>query len=799
MPKRSRIYYVGQWFSTLFRAIGALFYLPNVKNAFRSVTKNWKEYSCFYLAALVMCAGFWTVALSADSNLHEARERVEEAYDYHMEVAVLDNEQYANLDALLQYEQTRENEYIDSFSWVNEGKPLADGTYSVHILLTDTYGLEVSRAAVEAEVLGKISTGRREVRMSPLYTFDSDFRVPYTVQFWAMTLAWLCLSVLMMVVLFLIRLDHFRFIYGVYMTCGADFPKLVGAAGGELMAITAITWIPGSLAGIGVTLAMLTSRGVGLYVSPLGIGTVLVGSLLAVIMAVWVPMRRMSRRPPVRHLVTGDNGGLVSSPRRSFFMVGAGFPGRYEMYGFWRMRKYYLRLVLSAVLFASLFVSGLYIAEMETFHNELDPREYVVAYRPESYYVFQNAILGDETGDDESDESAPVWTVLPEEAAMVREDADLFLSELEAIPGVSHAEWAVTMTGGYAQDHLLLTSEQLWHANQYVVGSEERAADGYRWATNNYTYTAVDKTWIDNITRNGLGTFDGDPYAVLEKENHLILTEDIFNEETFRFKPGDTVVVAVCTKGGMLPIVTDPLQHLRDQIKLYTFRYETYTVAAVLRDTRSEVNVTLGVTYEDYAALTETVPLRDELTVYMENGTDLATVREADPQIRLLLRSFKDWTVTPTGHYFDTQVRSLKNDGGVILTLAACLLLISPMVWYFSQLMFYRKRRHEFALLSAMGAPGRSIAKLHRLAGGVLSGAAFLVTVGLTLLCNYVVYFTVGTLLPKLGLTESVHYVFHLSLPALVACVVVSVLCGFLSCELPYRLYARRSPEDDKL
>ena len=113
------------------------------------------------------------------------------------------------------------------------------------------------------------------------------------------------------------------------------------------------------------------------------------------------------------------------------------------------------------------------------------------------------------------------------------------------------------------------------------------------------------------------------------------------------------------------------------------------------------------------------------------------------------------------------------------------------MVWYFSQIMFYRKRRNEFAVLHALGAPDDAFAKIHRLAGGVLSGVAFFVTILVSLLCNYLVFFTVNTLLPWLHLTESIRYEFTLSIPARISCVLVSVLCGFLSCELPYRLYTK--------
>ena len=321
--------------------------------------------------------------------------------------------------------------------------------------------------------------------------------------------------------------------------------------------------------------------------------------------------------------------------------------------------------------------------------------------------------------------------------------------------------------------------------------SKERESEGFRYAANNYSYAVVDQLWIDNIIRNGLGTFEGDPYSVLTTPNGVIISEDIFNKKTYDFKPGDKIVVAVCEEAVPLPVVSDPRELLRRQIEYFKFRYETFTVCAVVSGLNTEDTITFGVTDDYYTALTGRPSSRTELKIYMEAGTDMDTVSAAEGQLRKAVSSFADWLVTPTGNYFETSIKSLKNDSAVILTLAACLLVISPMVWYFSQIMFYRKRRNEFAVLHALGAPDSAFAKLHRLAGGVLSAAAFLVTILLSLLCNYLVYYVVGTLLPWLHLTESLHYKFRLSLPALIACILVSVLCGFLSCELPYRLYTK--------
>ena len=238
-------------------------------------------------------------------------------------------------------------------------------------------------------------------------------------------------------------------------------------------------------------------------------------------------------------------------------------------------------------------------------------------------------------------------------------------------------------------------------------------------------------------------------------------------------------------------MIFDPMELLRQQVKIFKFRYETFTVCAVVKGLDSEDGILFGVGDATYTALTGRPSSRTELKVYMEAGTDMDTVRAAEDQLRKTVSSFKDWLVTPTGNYFESGIKSLKNDSAVILTLAVCLLLISPMVWYFSQIMFYRKRRNEFAVLHALGAPDDAFAKLHRLAGGVLSAAAFLITIAVSLLCNYLVYFCINTLLPWLHITESVRYEFSLSLPALIACVVISAVCGFLSCELPYRMFTK--------
>ncbi len=791
MPRKSRLKRLGAWLGTTFSAVAALLYPPNIRNAFKQVTKNGREYICFYLATLLMGAGFWTVTLCNESNLVEARARVEAAYDYHVEVTVPDNETYANLDNALTLAMDRDNRNLADFYWAYDEKPLPDGSYVARLTLHDVDGLAPSLAEFKKDVLADVPHG--EIRTSPLYSFEDDFQIPYNTQLWLSVGAWFLFAVFTLLVLFLIRLDHFRFVYGVYMTYGADFPKLMGAAGGELGTITALTALPAALIGGGIAAALYIPSGVGLHLTVRAVLLPVIGSLLAVFCAVWFPVRRMSGQPPVKHLAGEDNTSLVSSPRRSFYIFGERFPGKYELYAFWRMRRYYLRLVLSAVLFAAVFVTGLYGADLVKTHNETAPTEYLLTFDDLLAEPSSASETETDTGDAEAETEPPSEPPVDDEyAALLWGDLPLVIDDIDAIPGVSHVEWEASLAGGYTASHILMKPGQLYASGRYTVSSDERASEGFRWAANNYAYTAIDETWIAHRIKHGLCTFDGDPYDALTKEKHIIISEDIYNKKTYDFKPGDTVMVAVCEEVVFTQLVTDTKELLRGQIRANKFRYETYTVAAVMRGMDSEDTITFGVPYGEYTLLTGTPPSRGEIAVCMERGTDLDTVRAAEGELRRILFPLGGWTVTPTGNFFDAEVRALKNDRAVILTLAACLLLISPMVWYFSQILFYRKRRREFTVLRALGAPDGAFSRLYRVAGGVLSGCAFLMTVLLSLLLNYGVYILLNNLLPMMHLTESIHYDFGLSLPALIACVAVSVLCGYLSCELPYRLYTKR-------
>lgn len=783
MATYPRLRKIGRWLSVTTRGIGAVFHPKNLKNAFKTVLFSFKEYLCFFIALFVVQAGFLTVSLMTDTNLAHAEDTVRAEYSHHVEVVGLDQEQKVNLQYTLDLAITRLDDYLVFASFYEE----SPGVWVAKLTLDESKDLSAGLTHIKRQMLSEITQDGWVVRTTPLFTCHNDYIVPYNLTFWAVSLLWLLLSVAVLWVLYRIRVNHFKFTYGIYMACGAGFPKLYGTAGGELFTISCLTMLPAVLAGGGVTAGLYLMRGITPSISARTVIGFLLFNLLTVLVSVYVPMRRMAVKAPVTLLRSVDNGSLVVSPNRSFRMFGEGYPVKYELFGMWRLRKYYAGLLISAVLFSAMFVSGLYIADLEKYHDTIDPYEYTVRYGTLKIEA-EEELETDENGD----EILPEPTYTDEEIEMIRTDLDIFLDEINAVSGVSYVDWSVITTGGSKQSHLLLKPIQVSGGTQSLLPSEERASEGYTHAMREYEYTAFDKAYIDTLIDHGLCTFEGDPYRLLTEEKMVIISEDANNSAYYNFSPGDKVMVAVFEKlNSPIEMTFDVKDLLRQQIKNCDFRYVEYTVCAVMRGRASDENITFGVTFEDYAELTGDLPVRDYLKVYMEDGTDYDTVEAAEGKIRQAISGCAGWLVEPTGHYFKTHIDGMKEDRGMILILSTLLLAVSPLVWFFSQVMYYRKRRNEFNILLALGAQRSSIGKLHRLTGGVLSGLAFLVTALLSYLCNSLVHLLINTLLPKFGLIENVYYAFEMSLPALVLCLVASVACGFLSCELPYRLFGR--------
>ena len=84
------------------------------------------------------------------------------------------------------------------------------------------------------------------------------------------------------------------------------------------------------------------------------------------------------------------------------------------------------------------------------------------------------------------------------------------------------------------------------------------------------------------------------------------------------------------------------------------------------------------------------------------------------------------------------------------------------------------------------GAVERDIKRLYGFAGLILSAVAIVFTIVLGYFSVYGVYKLCNNVLVKYGMVSGTKYEFYMSIPALIACIAVSVVCGFLSSYIPY-------------
>ena len=107
----------------------------------------------------------------------------------------------------------------------------------------------------------------------------------------ALTVLSFAVSVFLLVSVYSVRISHYRFMYGVYMTCGAGYAKLVGTAIFEMVTVFVLTLIPSVLLSM---IAVFTIFSQTVMTVHFGIHMILLAVVLSagvILCAVGVPMK----------------------------------------------------------------------------------------------------------------------------------------------------------------------------------------------------------------------------------------------------------------------------------------------------------------------------------------------------------------------------------------------------------------------------------------------------------------------------------------------------------------------------
>ncbi|MBQ8276458.1 MAG: ABC transporter permease [Clostridia bacterium] len=746
----------------------------NISRAYKSIRFNWRQYASFFAAIFLMQSFFWLVMLTRDAQAAQLRKNAEENYDYHIAVSGLSageairlqNNSFTVFTSDKVYEVLRTEETHDAYGGVTHtaylelaGDEPEDRLQSfVRKYINPILAESANPARIRVEYAPSITLGEDIAALGPAY--------------YSILAIFALVSILVLMLLYNIRINHFKFMYGIYMAFGADYKKLISTAIWELITVSLLTLAPALVFAALIRLILSLMLGGSFSVSLGGIVVVFVLNLAVISAAVALPMRWIASRRPVTLLAAEDNTNLVSSPRRSFNLFGQKFPDRYVAASVWRYRTYYLRLLLSSVIFAAISISVLYGGTM---YEENVTAPYV-----------------------------PYTITSPDARGRIEPG---LAEALNVIDGVERVECTYDLSSLPArEDHLLLPSSRVQaNASRYYVVNRTRglSADittdkSFR-ATNNAAYYPINELTVASLEQliassDGAVTVEGDLRAALTTPGMVVVSDSIYNVQRFDLRPGDTVKLALFRKMTQkVDTLSDEKVILQQQLLRYVFDYRELTVGAVIHGMPAQRNIMLGLNEADCEAILDKTPGITSLSVVTDPNLTPDEQAALDASITELMGVYNDYIVTPNSVYEEADLTRRMGIEPLLGTVAVMILLFFPLVCFFSQLLFYFKRSKEFALLLALGAVNSEIRRAHRTEGIMLSGLSVLLTLGLSFLLNWLVFSVMNTWFPSYGiLSGAVRYSFGISPLMLLVCLGVALVCGFLSCEIPYHQFIAR-------
>lgn len=716
---------------------------------------NFKQYISFFAALFIIQTFYGLIAVSNANNNIIEYQHVQNEYDYHMVLRDLNEDQYLYL--VNNSAAVFKNDTIFKILRYDENRNYMTGQDRYDMYLFFVRDKDISCDRFYNKYLEPLKSLGREgesfvITETPLLRFEYNEQNNLAT-FIFTTLLLLAVSIFLLTALYNIRVNQYKFTYGVYMTFGADFKKLFGTAFWELFVISVVTLVPAVLVSTLAVYLIYLPSGFTFHFSLLAFLEVALFNLAVVLVSVWMPMRVMAIRQPMTLIVTEDNSNLVTSPMRSINLMKGKFPTYYEFCSIWRFRKYSVQLLTTAIVFCALFICGLYYADIDARKLEY-PRPQFTVDLSKTGFAYDEEM-----------------------------SADLY-----AIPGITEVKTVDNnIEAMEIASHMITSKDNVRpFSNQVIYKSESNPITNHR-VTNEVLYTGLSEEQIRILEKY---EYEGDLRSIFANPSTVIIGDSISNVPTYRFEVGDTIQIAI--KTGASELVDVNLSGrvlLKEQIESYSYEYRTFTVGAVLHDIPSG-SMPIFFTPQDYKTVTGRNADTNRLEIYVDPTLTPEQAAEVDEKVRDWGRTLGEVGVYNTHQLSLDTIVADKHQTELYTCIAILILFISPLVWFFSQTLYYFKREKEFNILQSMGACVKDIRHIYLQGGFVMAALSLLVSVLLSYVGSYALFYAFNVLAPYFT-HEIVRYPFYMPWYAILTAILMSVGCGFFSTYLPFRSYIK--------
>ncbi len=810
----------------------------NVKIAWKSVFFNFKQYCCFFAAIFIIQVLFGMMFISSSNNNSVEYQQIKQDQkleleevddegnkiktDYHYEIHNLTLSQYTFLadykgENGVFDEQKQLYVIVDYDKRVNE---LDDKeVYDVYIRFGKEKNLEDSALVTKyykdfernyISILGNLESDDVSFETKTTMLLEYDNRVAANnATFLVIAAVIFVLSIFLLVSIYNIRLNQYKFTYGVYMTFGADFKMLFGTAFWELFVIMLVLFVPSVLVSTLIVYLIYAPSGFAFAFNGWAFLWVFLFSLAVVFVSVIMPMRLTSMRTPMSLIITEDNSNLITSPRKSFNLLGKKFPLQYELYSIWRFRKYNIQLLTSAIIFCALFICGLYLSNIYMTGIEYPRPQYEMTINPDNSYMGYDSLLSS----DIRDVNKAFLEKYPEFKEI--EDAEGKKGTYEALTGIEPTGNAkpvaedLDVKQSPVTEARYINSFMLVEAKDVAFGATGPfvydAADAYSpymgegsyKVTNDVLYKAVDPDNANDVL-DFLEQYEvvGEPEKILESKGnvqYVIVGDSTSNLKTFKFDVGDKI--ALSSYKNAVTAVDSNLTGknlLRRQIRNYEYGYTEFEVCAVIKDIPSG-SVPVYMLNDAYQKVTDRDPVATKLNIYTDPDLTIEQTRFLASELRDIATesgqsNIGSVTVYDLEQNTENAITLDKHYSELFVVISVLILCISPIIWFFSQINYYFKREKEFNIIQSMGATESDVRTIYLLGGLSMAIMSFVVSILLSYIASYAMFYVYNVIVPNFTF-EYVRYTFYMPWYALVIAVVMSVACGFFSVYIPYKSY----------
>lgn len=737
-------YGIRSFFRDLFTFIGRFFSLSNVRHAFREVVRDRRGYAAFFMALTVAQSFFWMIRAEA-AGYRATAEKAADACAFNLIVEGYTDEEWTEVfNSGLRIAEARTVEERGYVSVETSRYYGTAGDTRVRLTARLTSDSEAAcRAFLQKYRLGgvafdpkfkgedvSVTYGERTAVLIRLAEREKTTRL---VEFLSVIVA-----AFVIMLIFRIRANQFRFRYGVYMAFGADFSKLLETAGWEMLAVAALTILPGAVLGTGLAALLggrITFSGLAGSVLP-----ALLWIIAAVLIAVLPSVRMIASSTPVSLIAAQDNSNYVTSPKKSFRIFGRKFPLEYEFFSVVRFRKYYAGVLAAAACFSLLYYTGGFFSGLAEEKRQADLPQFVLTSPDRGF------------------------------------DADV-LEEISEMDNAGAVVWSDSVNATLISAHVLMTPEQSGAVYGRTVRSGDMTAD------NLVRFTYYSEFLASQASEFGLWNIEGDASQITPDGNSVAVTVSVGGKKSLDVSPGDEIMIGIpiAFESGIDFANLDHREILSELLDRGDFKYFTVKVAAVIENGDTDEKFTVYLPDRFFTEVTGQDPFVAEAEVYLDREADGADAEKLRTEITNLISHYSGSGIEDTGRVYEKSAAVSSPVPELILAASAALLTLSVPVWAFSQTTFFRKRRLEFYMLRALGGNGRSISGLCLTSGWMTALPAGLLPGTAGMLIGAALFDLITVKLPSYGFGDGVRYNFSPGFWLVAAGIAVPAAAAFLS------------------